>query len=81
MDGFSLANCWWFTKCAKLPPPTHSCYTVASYYRCYTNYSHSQEQQDQTEVEMSESDRELQQRIERRMAAIGKVATLFKLAG
>ena len=48
---------------------------------CYTNYSHSQEQQDQTEVEMSESDRELQQRIERRMAAIGKVETLFKLAG
>ena len=41
---------------------------------CCTNYSHSQEQQDQTDVEMSESDRELQQRIERRMAAIGKVA-------
>ena len=45
---------------------------------CYANYSHSQEQQDQTDdVEMNESDRELQQRIERRMAAIGKVATLF----
>ena len=41
---------------------------------CYTNYSHSQEQQGQTDVEMSESDRELQQRIERRMAAIGIVA-------
>ena len=46
---------------------------------CYTNYSHSQEQQDQTEVEMSESDRELQQRIERRMAAIGKVALFYNV--
>ena len=38
-----------------------------------TWYSNSQEQQNETRVEMNESDRELQQRIERRMAAIGKM--------
>ena len=47
----------------------------------YTNYSHLQEQQDETDIEMSEDDRELQQRIERRMATIGKVVhTYVKLA-
>ena len=43
---------------------------------CYANYSQSQEQQEQADMEMSEDDRELQQRIERRMATIGKVAIL-----
>ena len=28
LDGFSLANCWWFAKFAKLSPTKHSCYTV-----------------------------------------------------
>ena len=40
-------------------------------------YSHSQEEdEDQTSVEMNETDSELQQRIERRMAAIGTVTIL-----
>ena len=45
-------------------------------------YSHSQEEdEDQTSVEMNETDSELQQRIERRMAAIGTVTILYpKLA-
>ena len=45
-------------------------------------YSHSQEEEeDQTDVEINETDSELQQRIERRMAAIGTVTILYaKLA-
>ena len=42
-------------------------------------YSHSQEEEeeDQTDVEMNQTDSELQQRIERRMAAIGTVTIII----